>query len=80
MSDDLEALRAAALSSCAALLGAVWWELSDADDQMALAVRLDGGAFGVEVYLNNLGSPQLGLVVRTAGGRRKPIAWPASKE
>jgi hypothetical protein len=76
MTDKLQALRTKAQASCKELLDAVRLELSDADQATVRAVRMDGGRFGVEFYADNIRRGRVELVVCTAGGRRKPVAWP----
>jgi hypothetical protein len=76
MTDKLQALRAEAQAACKALLDAARWELSDADEVTVRAVRMDGGRFGVEFFPDNIRPSRVELVVCTAGGKRKRIAWP----
>jgi hypothetical protein len=79
MTKTLQALRAEAQAACAALLDAARWELPDADEATVKAVRMDGGRFGVEYYPDRITGSRVQLVVCTAGGRRKPLAWPVGQ-
>jgi hypothetical protein len=75
--EDFDVWRGVVVSYSAILLANAWPVLRTEDGRMAQAARLDGGKFSVECTLDGEGVFSIGLVCATAGGKRKPLRWPA---